>query len=184
MVCIYKHRQTPQPNIGNPLGGRRSVGSINKYPSQGINPIWPRNIRNSFPAYITPLINHNHNFSLMRSQPSGPPPVRDDVDYHVMAMSTNISSFSVKIIRPPPKIAYRVYCQHKYYFLLLLIVVIFLVELLTNEIDGLFQEIICCNYARRTFVMIIAADVYSHHHVPGRDARQKKRVCLIMYIIP
>ena len=39
----------------------------------------------------------------MRSQPSGPPPVRDDVDYHVMAMSTNISSFSVKIIRPPPR---------------------------------------------------------------------------------
>ena len=60
-------------------------------------------------------------------------------------------------------------------------------EFLTHEIYEFFDEIMCFDYERQTFVPIVAAYVYSHHHVSVRDISQKERICFILchlYVIP
>ena len=84
IVCISARRQTPQSNIGNPSDKWRIVGFINRDPSWGIHLLWPHKVIDSSHTHIIPLINHDPTFSLMRSCPSGPPPVRADGDDHVM----------------------------------------------------------------------------------------------------
>lgn len=79
---------------------------------------------------------------------------------------------------------FRVCCHHKRYVLLILIAIVVPVEILTHEIDGTFKEMFRRDYTRWKFVSIVAADVYSHHHVSGLEVREKGRVCLILYIIP
>ena len=114
IVWIYARRQTPQSNIGNPLDGWRSVGFINIDPSRGIHLIRPRNVRYPLPANITPLINHDPAFFLMRSQPSGPPPVCANGDDHMMSSRQYghvhkrillLREYYVKTIRQNPPIS-------------------------------------------------------------------------------
>ena len=132
IVCICARRQTPQSNIGNPYNICMSVSFINRDPSQGIHLLCPHNIRYPLPLHIIPPINHDSVFSLMRSEPSGPPPLRAYGYDHVMASCQYghvhewilllCEDYVRNIHQNPPEIAFIVCCYHEHYVLLLMIV--------------------------------------------------------------
>ena len=117
----------------------------------------------------------------MCSQPSGPPPVRANGNDYVMASRQYVHVHErILLLREdhignirqnPPKIVFRVCHHHGSYILILLLVVVVHMELWTHEINGSFEESVHCDYARQTFITIVVADVYSHHHIIGRDTR-------------
>ena len=136
----------PQSNIGNPLYGWRIVGFIDRYLRQGIHLLRPWKIRDTFPSHIISLINHDPAFYLMRSQPSGTPPIRDNGDdhemvyrkyFHVQTHTLHLREYYIRTIHQnPPNIVLRVLCHNEHYFLPLLLFVVFV----THKIDWSFKE--------------------------------------------
>ena len=105
--------------------------------------------------HIIPLINHHRAFSLMRAQPSGPPPERADGDDHVITYHKYshvherillLCEDNVRTSQNPFELVFRIRCHHERYVLLLLVVVT-AVEILAHEIDGSLEEIVRCDYA-------------------------------------